>query len=172
MIGSSYEGFTVLMALVNPHPALKAAVPMSPMVDGWKGDDWFHNGAFRQTNFDYIYGQTAAKDDSKEVPRGAFDDYANFLKYGSAGDYANHFGFDQLGFWNKISEHPAYDAYWQGQALDPVIAAQPLTVPRMAAPPATAARRIRGVRCRPCSTMASWKRATGPHTRMCRAWRS
>jgi len=131
MIGSSYEGFTVLMALVNPHPALKAAVPMSPMVDGWKGDDWFHNGAFRQTNFDYIYGQTAAKDDSKEVPRGAFDDYANFLKYGSSGDYANHFGFDQLGFWNKISEHPAYDAYWQGQALDPVIAAQPLTVPRM-----------------------------------------
>ena len=49
MIGSSYEGFTVLMALINPHPALKAAVPMSPMVDGWKGDDWFHNGAFRQT---------------------------------------------------------------------------------------------------------------------------
>ena len=131
MLGSSYEGFTVLMALVNPHPALKAAVPMSPMVDGWKGDDWFHNGAFRQTNFDYIYGQTAAKDDSLHVPRGAFDDYANFLKYGSAGDYAKHFGFTQLGFWNKIVEHPAYDAYWQGQALDPVIAAQPLGVPRM-----------------------------------------
>src|SRR6202041_786702 len=33
MIGSSYEGFTVLMALVHPHPALKAAAPMSPMVD-------------------------------------------------------------------------------------------------------------------------------------------
>ena len=55
MIGSSYEGFTVLMALINPHPALKAAVPMCPMVDGWKGDDWFHNGAFRQSNFRYIY---------------------------------------------------------------------------------------------------------------------
>jgi putative CocE/NonD family hydrolase len=131
MIGSSYEGFTVLMALVNPHPALKVAVPMSPMVDGWKGDDWFHNGAFRQTNFDYIYGQTVEKDDSRQVPRGAFDDYANFLRFGSGGDYAKHFGFDQLGFWNKIAEHPAYDAYWQGQALDPIIAAQPLTVPRM-----------------------------------------
>jgi putative CocE/NonD family hydrolase len=131
MIGSSYEGFTVLMALVNPHPALKVAVPMSPMVDGWKGDDWFHNGAFRQTNFDYIYGQTAAKDDSNQVPRGAFDDYANFLKHGSAGDYARHFGFEQLGFWNKIAAHPAYDAYWRDQALDPIIAAQPLTVPRM-----------------------------------------
>ena len=47
MVGSSYEGFTVLMALADPHPALKAAVPMSAMVDGWRGDDWFHNGAFR-----------------------------------------------------------------------------------------------------------------------------
>ena len=47
MIGSSYEGFTVLMALVHPHPALVAAVPECPMVDGWRGDDWFHNGAFR-----------------------------------------------------------------------------------------------------------------------------
>ena len=55
MLGSSYEGFTVVMALVNPHPALKVAAPMSPMVDGWMGDDWFHYGAFRQTNFDYLH---------------------------------------------------------------------------------------------------------------------
>jgi len=131
MIGSSYEGFTVLMALVNPHPALKVAVPMSPMVDGWKGDDWFHNGAYRQTNFDYIFGQTAAKDDSNQIARNGYDDYSNFLALGSAGDYAKHYGLDQLAFWNKVAEHPAYDAFWQGQALDPVIAAQPLTVPRM-----------------------------------------
>ena len=49
MIGSSYEGFTVVMALLHPHPALKVAAPESPMVDGWMGDDWFHYGAFRQT---------------------------------------------------------------------------------------------------------------------------
>src|SRR5215475_4267256 len=61
MLGSSYEGFTVVMALVNPHPALKVAAPMSPMVDGWMGDDWIHFGAFRQTNFDYIAGQTTQK---------------------------------------------------------------------------------------------------------------
>ena len=40
MIGSSYEGFTVAMALLDPHPALKVAVPESPMIDGWMGDDW------------------------------------------------------------------------------------------------------------------------------------
>ncbi len=58
MIGSSYEGFTVVMALLGPHPALKVAAPESPMVDGWMGDDWFHYGAFRQPNFDYTSGQT------------------------------------------------------------------------------------------------------------------
>jgi predicted acyl esterase len=42
------------MALINPHPALKVSVPMNPMVDGWMGDDWFHNGAFRQQNLPYI----------------------------------------------------------------------------------------------------------------------
>lgn len=45
--GSSYLGFTSMVATTNPHPALKASVPQSPMVDGWMGDDWFHNGAFR-----------------------------------------------------------------------------------------------------------------------------
>ncbi len=131
MIGSSYEGFTVLMALVHPHPALLAAVPMSPMVDGWKGDDWFHNGAFRQTNLDYFYGQTSAKGEGKRVARTGFDDYENFRRAGSTGDYALAHNFDQLPYWKKISEHPAYDAYWQGQALDQLLAKEPLAVPTM-----------------------------------------
>src|SRR6266566_7567092 len=50
ILGISYDGFLPLMALVNPHPALKVAVPMNPMVDGWMGDDWFHYGAFREQN--------------------------------------------------------------------------------------------------------------------------
>src|SRR5712664_2938522 len=50
ILGISYDGFLPLMALVNPHPALKVSVPMNPMVDGWMGDDWFHNGAFREQN--------------------------------------------------------------------------------------------------------------------------
>jgi putative CocE/NonD family hydrolase len=131
MIGSSYEGFTVVMALVHPHPALKVAAPESPMVDGWMGDDWFHYGAFRQTNFDYITGQTAKRGEGAPVPRGDLDDYANFLHAGSAGDWAQAAGMDGLPFWRKVLEHPAYDAFWQGQALDKVMGDQPLTVPVM-----------------------------------------
>ncbi|HEX4682213.1 MAG TPA: CocE/NonD family hydrolase, partial [Gemmatimonadaceae bacterium] len=61
ILGISYDGFLPLMALVNPHPALKVAVPMNPMVDGWRGDDWFHNGAFRQMNIDYVWEQVATR---------------------------------------------------------------------------------------------------------------
>ena len=96
MIGSSYEGFTVVMALLEPHPALKVAAPESPMVDGWMGDDWFHYGAFRQTNLDYFTDQTTQKDAGDAVPRGAYDDYEAFRRAGSAGDYARAHGLDQL----------------------------------------------------------------------------
>jgi hypothetical protein len=131
MIGSSYEGFTVAMALLEPHPALKVAAPESPMIDGWMGDDWFHYGAFRQTNFDYFAGQTTAKGEGKEIARRAYDDYDNFLRAGSAGDYAKTTGMDQLPWWRKLSEHPAYDAFWSEQAIDRLIASRPLTVPTM-----------------------------------------
>jgi putative CocE/NonD family hydrolase len=129
MVGSSYEGFTVVMALVNPHPALKAAVPESPMVDGWMGDDWFHYGAFRQINLDYFQEQTSFKGEGAAVVREGYDDYENFRRAGSAGNWAKSAGFDQLSWWKKVSEHPSYDAFWQNQALDKVMASQPLTVP-------------------------------------------
>src|SRR5213596_514807 len=111
MVGSSYEGFTVVMALVNPHPALKAAVPESPMVDGWMGDDWFHYGAFRQTNLDYFSQQTTARGEARAIVRDGYDDYDTFRRAGSAGDWAKAAGFDQLPWWHKITEHPSYDAF-------------------------------------------------------------
>jgi uncharacterized protein len=131
MLGSSYEGFTVVMALIHPHPALKVAAPESPMVDGWMGDDWFHYGAFRQPNFDYFTEQTSARGRGGAVPREGYDDYTNFLRKGSVGNYARDAGLEQLPFWRKVEEHPAYDAFWQGQALDKIMATVPLKVPTM-----------------------------------------
>ena len=131
MVGSSYEGFTVLMALADPHPALKAAVPMSAMVDGWRGDDWFHNGAFRLPNLGYFAGQTAARGTGVSLATGVYDDYEFALRAGSTADYAKLFGLDQLTYSKKIFEHPAYDSYWQEQALDRILGARPLKVPTM-----------------------------------------
>jgi putative CocE/NonD family hydrolase len=109
------------MALVNPHPALKVAAPMSPMVDGWMGDDWFHFGAFRQTNLDYFTEQTTVKGEGHPIVRRGYDDYQNFLRAGSAGDFAKAAGLDQLPWWQKTTE----------QALDKTMAAQSLKVPTM-----------------------------------------
>lgn len=128
--GSSYVGFTALMALVDPHPALKAAVPQSPMVDGWMGDDWFHNGAFRQPSFDYVMEQTA-REGGGPAPYGTGDDYDAYLQAGSAGRFARLYGIDAFPFARKLMEHPAYDSYWQEQALDKLLAKRRLTVPTM-----------------------------------------
>lgn len=132
MIGSGTDGFMVAMALLDPHPALKAAVPEEPKMDNWMGDDWFHYGAFRQINVDYfpfMIGQRGAGPD--EVPRPAYDDYEVFLNAGSPGAFGLANGFDQLGWWKKMMAHPAYDAFWQGYALDRQVAAHPSRVPTL-----------------------------------------
>jgi uncharacterized protein len=126
MIGTSYDGLLVLMALVNPHPALKVAVPVNPMVDTWVGDDWFHHGAFRQMMMDFIYNQDLPHDPvASETPDDSYDFY---LKGGAAGVLGRRRGFDQVSFWQSLVAHPAYDSFWQFQALDRILAAQPLKV--------------------------------------------
>ena len=131
LIGVSYDGFTVTQGLVDPHPALKAAVPINPMIDGWMGDDWFHNGAFRQEGMSYIYDQQATRANDADWPIAGHDDYDLFLRAGSAGALARSVGMDQLGFWTKLVAHPAYDAWWQAQAVDRILAARPLAVPTL-----------------------------------------
>jgi hypothetical protein len=131
IIGISYDGFTTLMGLVNPHPALKVAVPMNPMVDGWMGDDWFHNGAFRQQNMSYIYEQDGSRSNEARWWTSTFDDYDMFMRAGSAGELGRERGLDQMGFWRKVIAHPSYDSFWKDQAVDKILAAQPVTVPTL-----------------------------------------
>ena len=131
IIGISYDGFLPLMALVNPHPALKVSVPMNPMVDGWMGDDWFHYGAFRQLMMPYIYNQVATRSNEATWWTSHYDDYDMFMEAGSAGELGRQRGLEQLGFWRKVLEHPAYDEFWRDQAVDKLLSTAPLTVPVM-----------------------------------------
>ena len=131
MTGSSYEGWTVVMALLGPHPALKVAAPESPMVDGWMGDDWFHYGAFRNPNLDYITEQTSARGEGDPIERGAYDDYESFRRAGSTGAYAKAHGLDQYPWYRRMAEHPAYDGFWSSQALDRLMVQHPSRVPTM-----------------------------------------
>jgi putative CocE/NonD family hydrolase len=131
ILGISYDGFLPLMALVNPHPALKVSVPMNPMVDGWMGDDWFHNGAFRQPSLAYIYDQEATRKSEVKWWSSHFDEYDTYMEAVSAGVLGQRHGLEPLGFWRKILAHPSYDAFWRDQAMDRILAEQPLKVPVM-----------------------------------------
>ncbi|MBV9528181.1 CocE/NonD family hydrolase [Sphingomonas sp.] len=131
-IGSSYLGFTTLMSEINPHPALKAAVPESPMVDTWKGDDDFHNGAFRVPSYDYFLVMSTGKADAgAAIARGQGDDYSAYLESGSAGDVSRKWGIENVPFVRKVEDNPAYTDFWSLQAVDKWFAARPLTVPTM-----------------------------------------
>ena len=131
-LGGSYEGYTTVMSVVNPHPALKVAVPFAPMIDGWIGDDWFHNGAFRQDGtLGYIYDQEGTRKNDERWWSSTRDTYDEYLRAGSAGAMAASRGLEQLGFWRALVAHPAYDAYWQGQAVDKLLAKEPIKVPMM-----------------------------------------
>src|SRR5258706_15238450 len=106
ILGISYDGFLPLMALVNPHPALKVSVPMNPMVDGWMGDDWFHNGAFRQQNMPYIYEQDATRRSDVQWWTSHFDDYDMYMQAGSAGELGRRRGGEQGGVLRELVGHP------------------------------------------------------------------
>jgi putative CocE/NonD family hydrolase len=131
VVGSSYLGFTTLMAEINPHPALKAAVPQSPMVDTWIGDDSFHNGAFRNPTLDYVVEQSTSKAAGGGLAVGAGDDYTRYLEAGSTGEYARQWGIEQYPFAQKLMRNPAYTDFWSLQAVDKWMAARPLRVPTM-----------------------------------------
>ena len=52
--GTSYDGWTAVMAALDPHPALKAAIEQASPADQFLGDDFHHNGAFRLSyGFEY-----------------------------------------------------------------------------------------------------------------------
>ena len=131
ILGISYDGFTALAALIHPHPALRAAMPINPMVDGWMGDDWFHQGALRQLGIPYFLVQEADRASSQKWWSDHFDDYESWLSVWSVDEMAQRYGLDQVGFYRKVKAHPAYDSFWQSQAMDKLLAKEPVSVPVM-----------------------------------------
>jgi hypothetical protein len=121
VFGVSYDGWTAVMAALEPHPALKAVSPQAPAGDMWMGDDFFHNGAFRLT---YGFEYSARMEWPKGEPRFVFeryDTYDWYLELGPlSGVNADHFR-GRIPTWNNFIAHPNWDAFWQGKALDRIV---------------------------------------------------
>ena len=122
-IGTSYPGFLAMMAGIDPHSAVKAVSPQAPMIDVWMGDDFFHNGAFRQSyGYDYVLGMESSKEETQVSygkgkdgkPRDGFD---YFLERGSFAADVKEPGAKKLPTWKLFLRHPAYDSVWASRAV-------------------------------------------------------
>ena len=120
------------MALVDPHPALKVSVPMNPMVDGWMGDDWFHYGAFRQINVSWIYNQVATrKSETRSGGRATTTITTCSCRRARPASWVAAAASTSWASGRSSSSIPAYDAFWRDQAVDKLLAEQPLKMPVM-----------------------------------------
>ncbi len=117
VFGISYPGFLAQAAGIDPHPAVKAISPQAPMIDVWMGDDFFHNGAFRQS---YGYDYTQGMESSKENAFGKLDEdaYDFFLKAGSFAAAAKQTGVDKLPTGIGFLKNPQYDDFWRSRGVE------------------------------------------------------
>jgi hypothetical protein len=123
-IGTSYPGFLATIAGIDPHPAVKAISPQAPMIDVWMGDDFFHNGAFRQSyGYDYVLGLESSKEetevsygkDKDGKPRDGFD---YFLERGRFAKDVKKSGARTLPTWKLFLGHPGYDSVWSARGVE------------------------------------------------------
>jgi putative CocE/NonD family hydrolase len=118
IVGISYPGFLTAEAGIDPHPAVKAVSPQAPMTDVWIGDDFFHNGAFRETyGYDYVVGLESSHENAfGKLDQDAYD---YFLNGGSFLNVARGANIAQLPTSLAFVEHPAYDNFWRSRAVEP-----------------------------------------------------
>jgi len=122
VMGISYPGWLAGMAGVNPHPALKAISPQAPMTDTWLGDDFFHQGAFRQSfGVEYAGGMELQKAGFARVVQDRYDRYDWYLKFATLKELGEKSGVWNIPSWVGFREHPAWDAYWQAKAMQKVL---------------------------------------------------
>ncbi|HEX3470112.1 MAG TPA: CocE/NonD family hydrolase [Silvibacterium sp.] len=118
VVGVSYPGFLAAEAAIDPHPAVKAVSPQAPMTDVWIGDDFFHNGAFRQTyGYDYVLGMESSK--QATFTKLNEDAYTYFLNAGSFAAAGKKSGTSSLPTWQGFLDHPNYDEFWHARAVQP-----------------------------------------------------
>jgi len=117
MYGTSYPGWLVVMAVLNPHPALKAVTEEATPADMFLGDDFHHNGAFRLSyGFEYAFELESSKGDTN-FKFDRYDTYEWYLRLGALSNADAKYFHRKLPTWNNFVSHPNYDQFWQRQAL-------------------------------------------------------
>ena len=117
LMGISYGGWLTAMAMLDPHPAMKAVSPQAPPADMYLGDDFHHNGAFWLSyGFEYAARMETTKEDTS-FRFDAFDTYEWYLRLGPLSTVNEKYLLGKIPTWNDYVAHPNYDAFWQKQAM-------------------------------------------------------
>ena len=131
MVGISYGGWLTMMALVEPHPALKAASPQASPDDMYLGDDFHHNGAFRLSyGFEYVANLEAGRI-SEPFTFDRLDTFEWFLRLGGLANVDRRYFQGKRPTWTDFESHPNFDEFWQRRKVRPVFANKPVTVPTL-----------------------------------------
>ena len=129
MLGISYDGWLTGMAMLDPHPALRAVSPQASPADMFLGDDFHHNGAFRLSyGFEYAV-LTEASDTNAQFNFDRYDTFDWYLALGALSNANARHLHGSLPSWNDFVAHPNYDAFWQRQAIGPYL--KRVTVPTL-----------------------------------------
>lgn len=129
LLGISYGGWLTTMALLEPHPALKAVSEQASPADMFLGDDFHHNGAFRLSyGFEYAAMMETGKTNFT-FQFGSYDTYPWYLKLGPLSNVNREYLHGRLPTWNDYVAHPNYDGFWRKQAFHDYLENLTLSVP-------------------------------------------
>ena len=123
--GTSYPGFYSSMGAIDAHPAVKVVSPQAPVTEWMGGDDFMHNGALLLPHaFDFFaaFGRARPRPTSRRDQRlehGTPDGYAYFLRLGALANANPRVLHDSVAFWNEMSRHPTWDAFWEARSARP-----------------------------------------------------
>jgi len=117
MYGVSYDGLTTALALLHPHPALKAISEQASPVDQWMNDDMHRFGALRESYaFEYAVMEQADKNKNSHFEFETYDTYDWYLAVGPLASINEKYAHGKIPFWNDTVEHPDYDEFWKKEA--------------------------------------------------------
>jgi putative CocE/NonD family hydrolase len=117
MFGVSYDGLTTALALLRPHPALKAMSEQASPADQWMNDDTHRYGALRESYaFEYAVLEQADKYSNTHFAFETYDTYSWYLALGPLSNINAKYLHGSISYWNNIVAHPDYDEFWKKEA--------------------------------------------------------
>jgi len=117
MLGVSYDGLTTALALLHPHPALKAISEQGAPVDQWMNDDDHRYGALRESyTFEYAVLEQADKYKNTHFAFETYDGYSWYLALGPLSNINAKYLHGSIPYWNDVVAHPDYDEFWKKEA--------------------------------------------------------